>query len=268
MIITERDFTSSELHIESICDCMKFRKISFVIKLWCIFHAMYSSMKNADKMLHLFNCFRLWMTCRDKSIKAQSYFWSANEQALAWLERVKKRRKLSLSVRSQAALSSRKTSWSDVQLISHHFHSLRSFSSRSAMTLWAIFLLYLACLSSLLIMLWLMTMSNSSYRNQIMSFWLTMSRWLRKSRSFWAWYSLRIFDLSIVSSADITSLKWRCFLRIRLICCLITWVTLCMNVVLSSWARWNWISSLRFWVRAWGMVGRIQNCSRMRLRFV
>ena len=135
MIITERDSISSELHIESICDHMKFRKISFVMKSWCIFHAMYSSMKNVDKMLHLFDCFRLWVTCRDKSIKAQSYFQSANEQALAWLERVEKKRKLSLSVCSQAALSSRKTSWSDVQLISCCFYSLRSFSSRSAATL-------------------------------------------------------------------------------------------------------------------------------------
>ncbi len=171
MIIIKRNFISSELHIKSIYDHMKFRKIFFVMKLWCIFHAMYSSMKNADKMLHLFDHFRLWMTCRDKSIKTQSYFRSANEQALAWLERVKKKRKLSLSVRSQATLSSRKTSWSDVQLISRCSHSLQSFSSRSAATLWVIFLLYLACLSSLLIMLWLMIMSNSSYRNQIMSFW-------------------------------------------------------------------------------------------------
>ena len=83
-----------------------------------------------------------------------------------------------------------------------------------------------------------------------------MNRWLRKSRSFWAWYSLKSLDLSIISNADVTSLKWRCFLRIRLICCLITWVTLCMNVVLSPRARWNWISSLRSWIRAWGMVDR------------
>ncbi len=89
--------------------------------------------------------------CKDKLIKTQSYFWSANEQALAWLKRVKKKRKLNLSVHSQATLSSRKISWSNVQLISRCSHSLRSFSSRSAATLWVIFLLYLASLSILLI---------------------------------------------------------------------------------------------------------------------
>ncbi len=38
--------------------------------------------------------------CKDKLIETQSYFWSINEQALTWLERVKKRRKLNLSVHS------------------------------------------------------------------------------------------------------------------------------------------------------------------------
>ncbi len=59
MIIIERNFIFSELHIKSICNHIKFRKIFFVIKLWCIFHAMYSSMKNADKMLHFFDHFKL-----------------------------------------------------------------------------------------------------------------------------------------------------------------------------------------------------------------
>ena len=135
MIIIECNSISSELHIKSIYDHMKFRKIFFVMKLWCIFHAMYSSMKNADKMLHFFNHFKLWMMCRNKSIKTQSYFQSVNEQALTWLEKVKKKRKLNLSVRSQATLSSRKTSWSDVQLISRCFHSLQSFSLHSAVIL-------------------------------------------------------------------------------------------------------------------------------------
>ncbi len=119
-------------------------------------------------MLHLFDHLSIWLTCRETLIKAQSYFWSFSQ----WIS-IKEASSvdLNLSVRLYAALSFRNISWFAVQSVKRSFHFFFKISLCWVVVHLMSFLLHFRMTSSLNTVLWLMTMLNSSNRNQIISSW-------------------------------------------------------------------------------------------------
>ncbi len=166
MTMTKRDSKSFEVHWERTLICIKSRKIVLIMKSWCIFHVIYLSIIYVNSMLHLFDHLSIWLTCREISTEAQSYFQSFSQ----WIS-IKEASSvdLNLSVHSHAALSFRNISWFAVQSVRRNFHFSFKISLRWTIVHLMSFLLHFHVTISLNTVLWSITMLNSSNRNQIIS---------------------------------------------------------------------------------------------------